>query len=184
MLPLPFLLVSDTTGVSDDREDEVADVARRAAMAASARQKLLRESGSDFSAGDVSNDMLDRLGAALERIEASSPMFTGAMLFRGPDATPLVSLLPDFGSEESRRTLTRAATAVRMQYDLLADSSVGAYIDSIISTERGAVLILVLGEDLLIISLAGSPPDVGPVWRAIAGERAEISWCAANFFAK
>lgn len=174
--------MTDGSPATDEREDEVADVARRAAMAASARQKLLRDSGTDLAASDVDNDMLDRLGAALERIEASAPTFTGAMLFRGPEATPLVSLLPDFGSEESRRTLTRAATAMRMQADLLADSSIGQFVDSLISTERGALLVQLLDEDVLVVSLAGSPPDVGHVWRTIAAERAEIVWCASHLF--
>lgn len=175
-------LVTDSSPAADEREHEVADVARRAAMAASARQKLVRDSGSKLAESQVDGDMLDRLGSALERIEAAAPTFTGAMLFRGPEAIPLVSLLPEFGADESRRTLTRAATAVRMQFDLLADSSIGGFVDTIMSTERGAVLVQLLQQDLLVVSLAGSPPDVGPVWRSIAAERAELVWCATRLF--
>ena len=160
----------DTTA-GDGREDEVADVARRAAMAASARQKLMRESGTDLVAGDVDPAMHERLSLALERIEHASRNYTGAMVFRGADAVPILSLLPDFGTEEARRTLTRTATAIRMQFDFLADSSQGAFRNSIISTERGALLCQILGDDMLIISLAGAPPDVAPTWHVLAEER-------------
>lgn len=168
--------------MEDEREGEVADVARRAALAASARQKLSRESGVLVGAEDVDSEMLERLGTALERIEANCTNFAGAMLFRGPNAAPIISLLPDFGAEEARRTLTRAATAVRMQFELLADTSIGGYVNSIISTGRGALLVQALGEDLLLVNLAGSPPDVGPAWRAVASERDEIAEAAAELF--
>ncbi len=166
----------------DGREDEVADVARRAAMAASAKRQQVRDGGDAPTAEDVDQSMLTRIGAALERIEYRCSNFSGAMLFRGADAQPIVSLMPDFGSEEAKRTINRVATAVRMQYDLLADSSLGAYRDSVISTERGAVLVNVIGDDLLIVAVAGSPPDVGPAWIAISGERAEIREAAAKLF--
>ena len=52
----------------------------------------------------------------------------------------------------------------------------------IISTDRGAVLVNVIGEDLLIVAVAGSPPDVGPAWVAIAAERAEIREAAEKLF--
>ncbi len=166
----------------DAREDEVADVARRAALAASARRSLARDAPTGMAAVDVDDAMMARLGMALERIEAVSPGFAGAMLFRGVDAAPLVSLLPDFGSDEARRTLTRVATAVRMQFELLEDSSLGRYVDSVISTERGAVLVKSIADDLLVVSLAGTPPAVAPTWRAIALERVEIAAAAAGLF--
>ena len=166
----------------DAREDEIADVARRAAMAASARQKAAREAGGPMTAADVDDAMMTRLGLALERIESRCTNFAGAMLFRGPDAAPLVSLLPDFGSDEARRTLTRVATAVRMQLELLEDSTLGRYVDSVISTERGAMLVRVIGDDVLVVSLGGAPPDVAPAWRAIATEREEIAAAAADLF--
>ena len=166
----------------DGREDEVADVARRAAMAASAKRQPQREAADPPTADDVDQGMLTRIGAALERIEYRCSNFSGAMLFRGADAQPIISLMPDFGSEEAKRTISRVATAVRMQHDLLADSSLGAYRDSIISTDRGAVLVNVIGEDLLIVAVAGSPPDVGPAWVAIAAERAEIREAAEKLF--
>lgn len=169
-------------GLPDGREDEVADVARRAAMAASARQHLAREPGGDHSASDVDQEMVNRLGLAIERIEAASTNFAGAMLFHGADGQALVSLMPDFGSEESRRTMTRVGTAVKMEIDLLADSSIGPYRDSLISTQRGALLVNVIGQDVLVVSLAGSPPDVAPTWKAIAIEREQMAEAAEHFF--
>lgn len=151
-------------------------------MAASARQTAAREAGGAMTGGDVDEAMMIRLGLALERIERRCSNFAGAMLFRGPDAAPLVSLLPDFGSDEARRTLTRAATAVRMQHELLEDSTLGSYVDSVISTERGAMLVKVIGDDVLVVGLGGTPPDVAPAWRAIAVEREEIASAAADLF--
>jgi hypothetical protein len=168
----------------DGREDEVADVARRAAMAASAKRQQVRDAGDAPTVEDVDDTMLSRIGTALERIEYRCANFSGAMLFRGSDAQPIVSLLPDFGSEEARRTISRVATAVRMQFDLLADSSLGAYLDSVISTERGAVLVNMIDQDMLIVAVAGSPPDVGPAWNAIAAERSEIREAAAKLFVR
>lgn len=166
----------------DARENEIADVARRAALAASARRSAARESGGSLSVAEVDEAMMTRLGQALERIEGRCEHFAGAMVFRGADAAPLVSLLPDFGSDEARRTLTRVAVAVRMQVDLLDDSSLGRYVDSVLSTERGAVLVQAIRDDLLVVSLAGTPPDVAPAWRAIASERVEIAEAAAGLF--
>ena len=166
----------------DVREDEVAEVARRAAMAASARRSLARTAPEGMAAQDVDEGMLTRLGLALERIESACTGFAGAMVFRGMDAAPLVSLLPDFGSDDARRTITRIATAVRMQYDLLEDGSLGRYVDSVISTERGAFLVKSIRDDLVVVSLAGTPPDVAPAWRAMAAERAEIEAAAAELF--
>lgn len=166
----------------DAREDEVADVARRAAMAASARRSMARDVDDGMSLGDVDDAMMNRLGLALERVESECSNFGGAMLFRGPDAMPLVSLLPDFGAEEARRTLIRVATAVRMQFDLLEDSSLGSYVDSLTSTARGALLARAIGDDLLVVSIAGSPPDVAPAWRAMGSERPEIAEAAAGLF--
>ena len=149
----------------DAREDEVAEVARRAAMAASARRSLARTTPDGLTARDVDEGMLTRLGLALERI-----------------AAPLVSLLPDFGSDDARRTLTRIATAVRMQFDLLEDGSLGRYVDSVVSTERGALLVKSIGDDLVVVSVSGTPPDVAPAWRAMAAEREEIAAAAADLF--
>jgi hypothetical protein len=169
-------------GHDDAREDEVADVARRAAMAASARRSLAREAPEGMSPAEVDDAMMNRLGHALERVEAGCANFGGAMLFRGPAAQPVVSLLPDFGGDEARRMLTRVATAVRMQVELLEDSSLGRFVDSVTSTERGALLIRSIGDDLLVVSLSGSPPEVAPAWRAITAERGEIADAAAGLF--
>ena len=151
-------------------------------MAASARRSAAREAPDGMSGSDVDDAMMIRLGLALERIERKCVGFAGAMLFRGSQAVPLVSLLPDFGSDEARRTLTRVATAVRMQLDLLEDSTLGRYVDSVTSTERGALLVQAIGDDLLVVSLAGSPPDVAPAWRALAAERAEMAEAAEGLF--
>ena len=135
-----------------------------------------------MGAADVDEVMMERLGAALERIEAGCDNFAGAMMFRGVDAAPLVSLLPDFGADEARRTLIRVATAIRMQFDLLIDSTLGPFVDSIVSTDRGAVLVRAIGDDLLVVSVAGAPAEVIPAWRAMSTEQEELRFAAAGLF--
>ena len=151
-------------------------------MAASARRSLAREAPDGEVPAEVDEAMMERLGAALERIEADCDNFAGAMVFRGTDAAPLVSLLPDFGADEARRTLMRVATAVRMQFDLLIDSTLGPFVDSVISTERGAVLVRAVGDDLLVVNVAGSPAAVAPAWKAIAVELEELRLASRGLF--
>ncbi|MGI9605221.1 MAG: hypothetical protein ACR2P0_03695 [Acidimicrobiales bacterium] len=164
----------------DDREDEVADVARRAAIAASERRKQARHADESIRADQVDPEAMDRLGFALEKIEGASSECLGVMLFRGPDAAPLVSLLPEFDADETRRLLSRVASTASRQVDLLGDTTAGSYRNSLVSTERGAVLVERFGSDLLVVALTGSPPDVTPVWTALSAERAEIASAASK----
>mgnify|MGYP001819164270 CR=1 FL=1 len=182
ILSATLLTVTANESSMDGREDEVAEVARRAALAASEKRRRSRELDGRPTAEDVDQSMMQRMGQALERIESTSDAFSGAMVFRGAAADPLVSLLPEFGSDEAKRTLGRVALGVRTQIEHLLDSPLGPCLDTVLSTERGAVLVNVVADDLLVVSVTGSPPDIGPIWRAMARERAELADAAQRLF--
>ncbi len=165
----------------DAREDEVADLAKRAAHAASERRRR-RRSGGGRPADDADPVQMERIGAALEKIRQSCTLFDGALIVRGVETLPLVSLLPDEDPEAARRLLTRAATTTRTAVDYFADAPLGEFVDQMISTERGAVLTKRIGDDLLLVATVGYPPDVAPVWRAIVDVHAEIGDAAKRLF--
>ncbi len=126
--------------------------------------------------------MMLRIGEALERIQQSCTLFDGALLVRGVETLPLISLLPDEDPEEARRILTRAATNTRGAMDQFVDAQIGGFVDQVTSTERGAILAKRLGDDLLLVATVGYPPDIAPVWKAIADAQDEIVDAAAKLF--
>jgi len=163
----------------DTREQEVAALARRAARAASARSAP----GGPIAAltiEDIDESMMATLGRAFGRIEASSPAFGGAMLFRSAQAVPLVSLLPPERSEEIRSELLRVATGTRAQIDGLVGSPAGAFTDSIVATEAGAIIARLIEDDLLLVLVDGRGSDIAPVWAAAEAEVATIAAAAAD----
>lgn len=164
---------------SDEREEEIAEMARRAALAASDRRKRARESG-DISADDVDQPMMDRLGKSLETIAAWVPGFAGAMLFRGPQAQPLVSLITAGDREAVRRGLSHVATTVRAEVDLIERDTFGSFVDSVTSTSRGAIVVLRFDDDLLVVAIEGRPALVADAWHAIRAERDELRDAAAG----
>lgn len=164
----------------DNREDEVADMARRAAMAASDKRRRARNSGTNLTASDVDEEMMKRLGRSLENIAAWAPGFAGAMLFRGEAAQPLVSLISSGEREAMRRALSHVATSVRLELDLIERDAVGGFVDSITSTSRGAVLVVRMDDDLLVVALEGRPARVADAWHAIAAERQNLAAAASG----
>ena len=65
----------------DERELEVAEMARRAAMAASERRKQKSNSGGELTLDDVDPVALDELSTLLEEISAWTPGFPGRCSF-------------------------------------------------------------------------------------------------------
>ncbi|MFT7473408.1 MAG: hypothetical protein ACI81L_000323 [Verrucomicrobiales bacterium] len=164
----------------DDRESEVADTARRAALAASDRNKRIRSAGSGITAEDVDPQMLSQLDALFENMATWTPGFAGAMLFRGEAAQPLVSLITSGEQEAMRRALIHVAASVRAELDLLEHDAVGSFIDSVTSTSRGAVLVNRLDDDLLVVAIEGRPARVAEAWSAISANRLQIAAVAAR----
>lgn len=165
---------------ADSREDEVADMARRAAMAASENRRRLRTGGGGPTAADVDQAMMDRLGRVLDAIAAWSPGFAGAMLFRGESAQPLVSLITSGDREAMRRSLTHVASSVRMELDLIERDAIGSFVDSVTSTSRGAVLVFRLDDDLLVMAIEGRSARVADAWNAVRERREELMAAAAG----
>jgi len=162
----------------DSREGEVAEMARRAALAASEKRRRARSGGDGPTAEDVDEVMMARLSSALEEIADWSPGFAGAMLFRGEATQPLVSLISSGEREAVRRSLNHVATSVRMKLDLIERDALGSFVDSVTSTERGAVIVIRLGDDLLTVALEGQPARIADAWQAIAKQRDELAAAA------
>ncbi len=166
--------MSDEDG-SDDRESEVADMARRAAIAASERRKAQRSGGGQgLTVEDVDQAMLEELSIVLEDMAAWIPGFAGAMLFHGQAAQPVVSLITSGDREAMRRALNHVGTSVRMELDLIERDAIGSFVDSVTSTSRGAVLVVRLGDELLVVAIEGQPARVADAWSAIAERRASL----------
>lgn len=166
---------------ADPRENDVADMAKRAAFAASERRKQMRSgSGSNISAEDVDQDMLAELNRLLEDVAAWTPGFAGAMLFRGEQAQPLVSHITSGEREAMRRALLHVASSVRMELDLMERDVLGAFVDSVTSTSRGAVIVNRFDDDLFVVAIEGRPAKVADAWKAIANHRSDIAAVAAN----
>ena len=157
-------------------------MARRAAQAASDRRKRIREAGTSLAAEDVDGEALAMLDRALESIASNSPGFGGAMVFRGPDALPLVSLIPSREAEGMRRLLINTAVSTRKQMDHLAGDSIGSYLDSVTSTARGAIIAKLFGDDLLVVCLEGPRVSVLDTWKAMSDCTREISGACASLF--
>ncbi len=167
---------------TDEREAEVADMARRAAQAASDRRKRIRATGTGFTAEDVDADALARLDHQLEDLAAWSPGFAGAMLFRGAEVLPLVSLITAADREAMKRALVHVAVSIRAEMELIERDAVGSFVDSVTSTSRGAVIVTVLNNDILVVALEGKPAAVADAWKAITERKAAISSAAGAFF--
>lgn len=165
---------------ADSREDEVADMARRAAMAASDSRRRARTGGDGPTAADVDETMMARLGTSLDAIAAWAPGFAGAMLFRGESAQPLVSLITAGDREAMRRALNHVATSVRMELDLIERDALGSFVDSVTSTSRGAVLAFRMVDDLLVVAIEGRPARVADAWKAVLDQMPELIEAAAG----
>lgn len=166
---------------ADPRENDVADMAKRAAFAASERRKRMRSgSGSNISVEDVDQDMLAELNRLLENVAAWTPGFAGAMLFRGEQAQPLVSHITSGEREAMRRALLHVASSVRMELDLMERDVLGAFVDSVTSTSRGAVIVNRFDDDLFVVAIEGRPAQVADAWKAIANHRSDIAAVAAS----
>lgn len=163
---------------NDEREAEVADMARRAAQAASDRRKRLRDNSTRVTEEQVDNDALADLDRHLEELAAWTPGFVGAMLFRGLEVLPLVSLITAAEREAMRRTLSHFAISARDEMELVKSDSLGAFVDSVTSTSHGAVLTTVLGDDILVIGIAGRPAQVADAWKALSDRKAAIAVAA------
>ena len=101
------------------------------------------------------------------------------MLFRGPEAMPLVSLITSGEREAIRRALLHMAISVRSEMELTERDALGTFVDSVTSTSGGAVLVKVLNDDLLIVALVGETLSIADAWKAIQNERAEIAAAAS-----
>lgn len=167
---------------SDDLDAEVADMARRAAQAASDRRKRIRETGSGLTAEDVDGESLALLDKQLEELAAWSPGFAGAMLFRGPEVLPLVSLITSSEREAMRRALMHVAASIRAEMELIERDALGSFVDSITSTSRGAHIVIVLADDILVVALEGRPASVADAWKTISDRKADIASAAAGLF--
>lgn len=152
----------------DERELEVAEMARRAAVAASERRKRLKNSGGGLTVDDVDATALRDLSALLEEIEAWVPGFAGAMVFHGEAAVPIVSLIGAADREATRRALTHAGTSTRQEIDYLEHDAFGGFVDSISSTTRGAVLAVRLPRRP---SRCVYHRTTGPTCRSLEGNR-------------
>lgn len=164
----------------DERELEVAEMARRAAMAASERRKQLRSAGGDLTLDDIDPEALEALSTLLEEIEAWTPGFSGAMIFHGEGALPVVSLIRAGNREAMRRSLTHVGSSVRQEIDLLERDTFGGFVDSVTSTTRGAVLVFRLHEDLLVVAIEGKPVNLADAWKAVGTRRSRLLEASAN----
>ncbi len=172
--------VSNYADSSDPREGDVADTAKRAAMAASERRKRARSGAGDLTVEDVDETMLAELNRLLESLAAWTPGFAGAMLFRGMEAQPIVSHITSGEREAMRRALVHVASSVRLELDLIERDVLGAFVDSVTSTSRGAVIVNRFGDDLFVVAIEGRPAKVADAWKAIADHRADIAATAAK----
>lgn len=165
---------------TEQLDDEVADMARRAAQAASDRRKRVREYGDGPTVEDVDTEALAKIDRHLEELAAWTPGFAGAMLFRGPEAMPLVSLITSGEREAMRRALMHMAVSVRSEMELTERDAIGKFRDSVTSTSRGALLVNVLNDDLLIVALIGDSVSIADAWKAIQSQRDEIALAASD----
>lgn len=175
--------VSNYADGSDPRETDVADMAKRAAMAASERRKRVRSGAGDLAAEDVDNEVLAELDRLFENVAAWTPGFAGAMLFRGSEAQPLVSHITSGEREAMRRALLHVASSVRLELDLIERDVLGAFVDSVTSTSRGAVIVNRFADDLLVVAIEGRPAKVADAWKAIAEHRQQIAEASARLIA-
>ena len=164
----------------DERELEVAEMARRAAMAASERRKQIQNAGGELTLEDIDPDALEDLSTLLEEIEAWTPGFSGAMIFHGEGALPIVSLIRAGNREAMRRSLTHVGSAARQEIDLLERDAIGGFVGSITSTTRGAVLVFRLNDDRLVVSIEGKPVNLADAWRAVGARKARLLEASAN----
>jgi hypothetical protein len=155
-------------------------MARRAAMAASDKRRRARSGEDGPTAADVDEAMMERLGRSLETIAAWAPGFAGAMLFRGETAQPLVSLITSGDGQAIRRSLSHVASSVRLELDLIEQDALGSFVDSVISTSRGAILIFRLDDDLLVVAIEGRPARVADAWNAVVEQRDELAAVASR----
>ena len=167
----------------DERESEVADLARKAAQAASERRRRVRENPTGITAEDVDEEALAELDRQLEEIAAWAPGFAGAMLFRGAEVMPLVSLVTSGEREAMRRALVHVAQSIRNEMEMIERDAVGGFVDSVTSTSRGAVIAIALADDLLVVAIEGQPAKLADAWKAIAERRSAIESAAASLFA-
>ncbi len=158
----------------DERELEVAEMARRAAMAASERRKQKSNSGGELTLDDVDPVALDELSTLLEEISAWTPGFSGAMLFHGAAALPVLSLITAGDREAMRRALTHIGSSTRMEIDVIEHDATGAFVDSVTSTTRGAVVVVRLEEDLLVVAIDGRPAKLADAWKAISDRKGRL----------
>ena len=167
----------------DERELEVAEMARRAAMAASERRKQIKSAGGGLTLDDIDPGALEELSTLLEEIEAWTPGFSGAMVFHGEGALPVVSLIRASNRESMRRSLTHVGSSVRQEVDLLERDAVGGFVDSVMSTTKGAVLVVRLHEDLLVIAIGGKPANIAEAWKAVGARKDRLLEASANLVA-
>lgn len=158
----------------DDREAEVADLAKKAAQAASIRRRRVRDNPSGITAEDVDDDALSALDLELEQIATDVPGFAGAMMFRGPEVLPLVSLIASSDKEGIRRVLMRAASSVRGEMEMADRLAIGTYLDSVSSTTKGAILSTALDDDIFVMVIEGKPAKIADAWQAFSARRTEI----------
>ena len=159
----------------DEREAEVAEMARRAAQAASDRRKRIRNNPSGLTTDDVDGEALELLDRQLEELASWTPGFTGAMLFRGSEVLPLVSLITSADREAMRRALMHVAASIRSEMELIERDAIGSFVDSVTSTSRGAVIAIVIDDDILIVAIEGRPALVADAWKAIGDRRSAIA---------
>ncbi len=164
-------MVSGLLDGGDEREAEVADLAKKAAQAASMRRKRVRENPTGITADDVDSDALAALDDELEQIASSAPGFVGAMLFRGAEVLPLVSLITSSEEEGMRRALMHTATSVRTEMEMIDQNALGGFVDSATSTTRGAILAIVLEDDILVVAIEGQPAQLADAWQVIGTRR-------------
>lgn len=163
----------------DDREDEVADLARRAALAASEKRRRQREHGVDVSKGIVDDDQMVRLESLLQQVGEMETV-VGVMMTRGQGAIPIASVLPTVIGDEIFRTLNSIASTTAHQSELLGNVELGAPRDSLISLRRGAVLTRWIGEDLLLVAVEGTPAPVSAIWQRMQAISAEVATVCAH----
>jgi len=58
-----------------------------------------------------------------------------------------------------------------MELELIERDALGAFVDSITSTDRGAVMVVRLRDDLLVVAIEGRPARVADAWKAIADRK-------------
>ncbi len=170
----------DMSDDDDERELEVAEMARRAAMAASERRKQIKSAGGELTLDDIDPEALQDLSTLLEEIEAWTPGFSGAMIFHGEGALPVVSLIRAGNREAMRRSLTHVGSSVRQEIELLERDAFGGFVNSITSTTRGAVLVFRLNEDLLVVAIEGEPANLADAWKAVGSRKSRLLEASAN----